>query len=227
MSTQPASGIFQWTQSVGSTRFGGSVILFTDGALRVELNDHAHLDFIHSGIADIAGIDEDSVFPVLFMANRTVDGASVDAIAAALEELAAEAATTITKLALCGVCKQLKTDIHDGTCTPCAFATVMYRPRTETEITQVGADGTATKKKKVVFGVVDHIDDCPICLETLFPIADALYKTPCGHVFHRRCYATHVVKQRERDRDAACPLCRAPPDDGGVSDDEEVIIDDE
>jgi len=201
---------FSWNQSIGGHSFGGSLVLrtftqFPKPVLVLEMRDN------------------EGCSRRVFTADHAVEEESVESMVAGIEELAAEAAACVSKLALCGVCKRLNQDTKSGTCTPCAFATSFYRTRTET--TQVDADGVTTKKR-TVFGSADSLDDCSICLEKMYPIANALYTTKCEHSFHRRCFCAHVEARRKQGRSGDCPLCRAPseesdyPDYEGDEDDE-------
>ncbi len=132
-------------------------------------------------------------------------------IAVGLEGMVVEVKEKLSALSLCDVCKKYKEHVYDGACVPCAFATAFFKTRTET--THTDAEGVETTT--VEWSDAADIDDCSICLSKLYPVADALFETPCKHTFHRRCYSAHVTQRRQQGRDGECPLCRAPSEEGG------------
>ena len=51
----------------------------------------------------------------------------------------------------------------------------------------------------------DPDDHCPICHED-YGIAQAIYKTPCNHLFHNNCLQDYCLI---RDDNITCPACRS------------------
>jgi hypothetical protein len=48
-------------------------------------------------------------------------------------------------------------------------------------------------------------DDCPIC-QNEFGTTQAIFKTPCGHLFHNNCLLSWCD---EKGGDIECPMCRS------------------
>jgi hypothetical protein len=58
-------------------------------------------------------------------------------------------------------------------------------------------------------------DDCGICYETLKDRTKAVFKLPCGHLFHNNClndYCEHEHRIAHAMPDTKCPICREPFD---------------
>ncbi len=54
-------------------------------------------------------------------------------------------------------------------------------------------------------------DDCPICFDTLGPIADTTYcRSQCGANFHKNCIRHWLTQKKEKP---SCPMCRGPWED--------------
>jgi len=51
----------------------------------------------------------------------------------------------------------------------------------------------------------DPVDICPICREE-YGIAQAIYKTPCNHLFHNNCLQAYCHAQGDN---ITCPTCRS------------------
>ena len=49
-----------------------------------------------------------------------------------------------------------------------------------------------------------YSNDCPICLESVAPMANDSCITKCGHVFHFECMMRHNLNS------SSCPMCRNP-----------------
>ena len=49
-----------------------------------------------------------------------------------------------------------------------------------------------------------YANDCPICLESVAPMAKNSCITECGHVFHLECMMRHNLNS------SSCPMCRNP-----------------
>lgn len=49
-----------------------------------------------------------------------------------------------------------------------------------------------------------YSNDCPICLESVAPMAKNSCITECGHVFHLECMMRHKLNS------SSCPMCRNP-----------------
>lgn len=62
----------------------------------------------------------------------------------------------------------------------------------------------------------NNLDDtCPICL---FPLKqDESITLPCGHIFHKLCYANLLANERRNIGNLPpCPMCRAPLPDNNI-----------
>ena len=49
----------------------------------------------------------------------------------------------------------------------------------------------------------EYGDNCTICLEN-FTEVDLVYKTPCEHIFHKKCFSTYLKKINKKDK-LTCP----------------------
>lgn len=48
---------------------------------------------------------------------------------------------------------------------------------------------------------LDHVDDCPVCLESVLNCRQCFCLLACGHVMHNSCFL--------QLRDDSCPVCRS------------------
>jgi|GEM_PF-4408122 len=53
----------------------------------------------------------------------------------------------------------------------------------------------------------DPTDTCPICYEE-YGLAQAVYKTSCGHLFHNDCLNAHFEAHNPY-MNPTCPVCRS------------------